>query len=217
MDFLKHAAGINPGIIIEPGSRIITTAIDKTVIATAEVAEVFPEKVIFSDVNKFLAAASMTDDADFEFGADRVTIKSPGRRQSTVFHYGVPEVVKQPLKLPGDGIEYDACLGLESQQVRELFKAVQTLGVENIIFSSDASGTSVTAADAAIKSSNTWELGIGPSTGTYRHVFKRKNMKLMPEYGYDVEISSRGIAKFTVSNSPFKSLVSWIAVEAPDA
>jgi len=68
LEVLKNFSAINPNLVISEGNKLSTIAEAKNIMASTEVSETFPKEVGIYDLNEFLSAHSLIEDADLEFG-----------------------------------------------------------------------------------------------------------------------------------------------------
>ena len=67
LNILKSYTTINPSIYVEPGSIIKTISPQKTIVASAEVDDVFDSNFGIYDLNQFLSVTTLFEDPDFVF------------------------------------------------------------------------------------------------------------------------------------------------------
>ena len=66
------------------------------------------------------------------------------------------------------------------------------------------------ALDVNNDSSDTFKIDLGPNSQSFRFVFKTENFKMVSNVDYDVEISSKGIARFSFQDK----IQYWVATES---
>lgn len=99
VSIIKSFSSINNGLVLQKGtSRVSVYGPEKSVFGAAEVDEVWPEKIAFWDVTKFLSALSHFGDPDITFMEDRAVIVEKGssklRKGSKVtLTYGDPLLI----------------------------------------------------------------------------------------------------------------------------
>lgn len=216
IDLLRHFQTINPGIIIEKGSqRIISSSIDQTIVSTAVVPETFPVGFCVSDLPQFLNTVGLVSEPRFKFGEKSVEISSEDKKSRVKYFYGIPELVRQPNKLPKPGIAYDTGITVTAANLRELSKAAQMLSIDTISFESDGSEIHGVVSNPALSSSNNFSVLLEHSGDLepFSFVFKKKNLKLIPDFTYAARLSKLGIAEFSATNSPFAELRFWVPIE----
>ena len=67
VEVLKNFSTINPNLVIEPGQKVKTISESKTVMASAEIVEDFPEQVGIYDLNEFLSVLNLVETPDVDF------------------------------------------------------------------------------------------------------------------------------------------------------
>ena len=92
----------------------------------------------------------------------------------------------------------------------QTFKAAAMLGLPHVCVSGDSSTIRLEATDVNNSSSDEFKTEVGTTGETFRMVFKIENLKLFAG-DYDVEITSKGISKFTHTST---KLQYFIATEA---
>src|SRR5574344_1410049 len=95
LNLLKYYATINPGIIVDPGNRVFSRAINETCCTTALVKEDFPEPFAIFNLAQFLNTISFIDDPDIEFTSEKARIQSADETQKVVYYFSSPDLVKQ--------------------------------------------------------------------------------------------------------------------------
>ena len=97
---------------------------------------------------------------------------------------------------------------MSQDSLSRVLKAGNVLGTPEIVVEGGSPMT-VRAMDSQNDSSDTFHVNLDESTDkTFRFVFKIENFKMVPG-DYDVEISSKGIAKFSQNQLQY-----WIATES---
>ena len=74
ISILKNFASINQSILIKSGSKIRTMPKLKTILAQAEVEEVFPKDFAIYDLNQFLNGLSLHQDPELDFSNDNYLV-----------------------------------------------------------------------------------------------------------------------------------------------
>ena len=92
----------------------------------------------------------------------------------------------------------------------QTIKAAAMLGLPHICVSGDGSTIRLEATDVNNSSSDEFKTEVGETSETFRMVFKIENLKLFTG-DYDVEITSKGISKFTHTST---NLQYFIATES---
>ena len=67
LNMLKNFSDINMSIEIKQGNVLRTVSVQKNILAQAELEDEFPKDFAIYELNRFLGAASLFDDPEFEF------------------------------------------------------------------------------------------------------------------------------------------------------
>ena len=204
---LKWMSTINGGIHIEPGNEIYSKNEIDTVITVGEVEEQFPIDFITNNLQKFLAIVNLFDNPEFEFGDKEVIISSDDSRNKTVFTQSNEALVKQPNKVPNINIDdVSISFTLKSEDIKKIFKAASVMGINTFRFKADNGTIYLSTLNPTIKSSDVFDIIIGECDESISCVFdfSKSTFSLINDFDYEVQITSRGLAKFSCINSPFK-------------
>ena len=206
LNTLKNFSDINMSIEVKAGNTLRTVSVQKNILAQAEVETTFPQDFAIYEVNRFLGAISLFDNPDFEFGEKSVRIGD----SKTALHYVycAPSMIVTPpeknITVPDPEVRFK----LSQDSLSRVMKAGNVLGTPEIVVEGGSPMT-VRAMDSQNDSSDTFHVNLDESTDkTFRFVFKIENFKMVPG-DYDVEISSKGIAKFSQNQLQY-----WIATES---
>ena len=206
LNTLKNFSDINMSIEVKAGNTLRTVSVQKNILAQAEVETTFPQDFAIYEVNRFLGAISLFDNPDFEFGEKSVRIGD----SKTALHYVYcdPSMIVTPpeknITVPDPEVRFK----LSQDSLSRVMKAGNVLGTPEIVVESGSPMT-VRAMDSQNDSSDTFHVNLDESTDkTFRFVFKIENFKMVPG-DYDVEISSKGIARFSQNQLQY-----WIATES---
>ena len=206
LNTLKNFSDINMSIEVKAGNTLRTVSVQKNILAQAEVETTFPQDFAIYEVNRFLGAISLFDNPDFEFGEKSVRIGND--RNSLNYVYCDPSMIVTPpeknITVPDPEVRFK----LSQDSLSRVMKAGNVLGTPEIVVESGSPMT-VRAMDSQNDSSDTFHVNLDESTDkTFRFVFKIENFKMVPG-DYEVEISSKGIAKFSQNQLQY-----WIATES---
>ena len=106
----------------------------------------------------------------------------------------------------------DVCFQLEQEQLRQLTRAADVLGLPDLTAIGDGNTIRLVARDKNNQTSNDYSIEVGRTDKEFIFNFKRENIKIIPE-SYDVVISKKQLASF--SNTKL-NLNYFIALE-PDS
>ena len=213
LNVLKNFAGINSGLEFKTGNKLSTISSTKTVLAKATLPDNFPQDFCIYDLNQFLSVHSLSKDTELDFESQNVIFKSG--RSKTKYRMTAKNMIVSPpekdLTLPS----VDGNFKLKDEDLAQLLKNAAVLGSPNVSFESDGSKISVTCFNAKDDSAhtNTIEIGATENENKFKAVFLVENFKMIPGT-YDVEVSSKGLAKFVNEKG---DLQYWIAIEAKES
>ena len=209
LNTLKNFSDINMSIEVKAGNTLRTVSVQKNILAQAEVETTFPQDFAIYEVNRFLGAISLFDNPDFEFGEKSVRIGND--RNSLNYVYCDPSMIVTPpeknITVPDPEVRFKLTQGNLSQ----VLKAGHVLGTPEISVESSGDKMVMKALDVNNDSSDTFTVDLDGQVngGKFRFVLKIENFKMISA-DYDVEISSKGIARFSNSTSNTQY---WIATE----
>jgi hypothetical protein len=203
---LKNFSTINLSIVIKEGNVLSTMSTNKTIMAHATVPDEFPKTIGIYNLNRFLSAASLLNNPNFDFGNNSVTISD--ENQSLIYHYSEPSMIVSPpnkeIKLPS----VDAHFILTNKNIQSVLKALNILGLPEIAIVGDGTNILLQASDIKNTGSDGFSIVMGDSQNVFRAVFRPDYLKII-EGEYDVKISSKGISQFTGVEATY-----FIAIES---
>ena len=211
LEVLKNFSAINPNLVINEGNKLSTIAEAKNIMATTTVAETFPKEVGIYDLNEFLSAQSLIEDADLEFGDDSLTMKSA--TSSITYRYADKSILTSPEKgvnMPDAEVNISITEDLISQ-IRKAGGALSHPVVSITSFDGD-DNIYLQVKDPENSSSNTFQIETGgySSNAVFDFQFLIANLKLIPG-DYKVSVSSKLISHWErINNNPVEY---WIALE----
>jgi|TARA_A100001391_G_C5001004_1_gene260746 hypothetical protein len=209
LSVLKNFSDINMSVEVKAGNTLRTVSVAKNILAQVEIEESFPREFAIYDVNRFLGAASLFEEPNFEFGEKSVKIGTD--KYSLDYVYCDPHMIVTPpennITVPDPEVRFRLTQGNLSQ----VLKAGHVLGTPEISVESSGDKMVMKALDVNNDSSDTFTVDLDGQVngGKFRFVFKIENFKMISA-DYDVEISSKGIARFSNSTSNTQY---WIATE----
>ena len=212
LNMLKNFSDINMSIEIKQGNVLRTVSVQKNILAQAELEDEFPKDFAIYELNRFLGAASLFDDPEFEFNAKSAKIGT--NTHSVDYVYCDPSMIVTP---PENNITFpepEVKFTLSQDALSQIMKASNVLGTPEIAIEGGPHPNDVIrlmALDVNNDSTDTFKVVLDERSGDeFRFVFKTENMKMIPG-NYDVEISSKGISHFSMQG---QKLQYWIATEA---
>lgn len=211
LEVLKNFSAINPNLVINEGNKLSTIAEAKNIMATTTVAETFPKEVGIYDLNEFLSAQSLIEDADLEFGDDSLTMKSA--TSSITYRYADKSILTSPEKgvnMP----DAEVNVTLSADIINQIRKAGGALGHPVVSLTAVEGDDSVylQVKDPENSSTNTFQIKTGDYSGNavFDFQFLIANLKLIPG-DYQVSVSSKLISHWErINNNPVEY---WIALE----
>ena len=209
LNMLKNFSDINMSIEIKKGNLLRTVSVQKNILAQAELEDEFPKDFAIYELNRFLGAASLFDDPEFEFNAKSTKIGT--NTHSVDYVYCDPSMIVTPPENNINFPEPEVKFTLTQDALSQVMKASNVLGTPEIAVESDSGNINIKALDVNNDSTDTFTVNLDEkSDNKFKFVFKTENMKMLPG-NYDVEISSKGISHFTMQG---QKLQYWIATEA---
>ena len=205
---LKNFSDINMSIEVKAGNNLRTVSVQKNILAETVVEETFPQDFEIYELNRFLGAASLFEDPTFEFGEKSVRIGDSSR--SIDYVYCDPTMIVTPPEKNITVPDAEVRFKLSQDNLSQVLKAGNVLGTPEISVESDGAQMYMKALDVNNDSSDTFKIDLGPNSQTFRFVFKTENFKMVSNVDYDVEISSKGIARFSFQDK----IQYWVATES---
>ena len=211
LEVLKNFSAINPNLVVNEGNKLSTIAEAKNIIATTPVTETFPKGFGIYDLNEFLSAHSLIEDADLEFGDDSVVMKSP--TSSITYRYADKSILTAPEKgvnMP----ESEVNITITEDLISQVRKAGGALGhpVVSITATEGDDNVYFEVKDPNNSSANTFQIKTNDYIGNavFDFQFLITNLKLIPG-DYKVSVSSKLISHWECINN--NSVEYWIALE----
>lgn len=209
---LKNFATINSGILFKVGNTLSTVSPQKNILADAKIAETISQEFGIYDLNNFLSVVSLfKDGAELEFESKHVVITGMSGRSKIRYRFTDPSmIVVAPDKRPNLP-SVDVSFPLSSEDFDWIMKTATVLKVPNISVKSDGKSVYLSAFDVNDDSAHTNSVMLEgvDANGKYNLIFRSENLKMIPG-NYNVEICSKGIAKFS---DPVNELTYFITLE----
>jgi len=207
---LKNFSTIQPNLVVEPGSTLSTLAEAKHIAAEAVISETFDSKFGIYDLNEFLSAVSLVDNADLEISDSSMSIKSGNAKVN--YHFADSSILTTKTKSI-DMPEADLSFTLTEENIAQIRKAAAALKLDTPVLSIIVEDGDIVARVICIKnpSSNSYSLVIGQSdTATDAdYQFSIDNLKLIAG-DYTVDITNKLISNWKHET---KQVQYWIALE----
>jgi hypothetical protein len=189
---LKNFSQINPSLVVDAGSEIVTMSPSKTIIARMVTEEVFDQPFCIYELNKFLGLISMLEDPDLQFKEKSVEINS--KTGNVNYTYADRSMVVAPLtnKI---AVDNPVCsFQLNNQQLTSLIRAAGVLQTDIIRIVGSGGKLKVGTADSKDPTSHTFDLDIDIEIeNDFMINVKTENVvKILPSE-YNVTVSERVI------------------------
>lgn len=223
INVLKSFSVINTGIELQPGNVLKTISPQKSIMARAELPDTIPAAGCFYELPRFLGALTLFDQPQLDFTEKYVTIRDAKRTLNYTF--ADPQMIVTPpareVELPSVDVEVD----LTWTDINNTMRAASVMSLPEIAISSDGSTINIEAISSKNPTADKYATVVDSNASgkVFKAVFKLENLKLM-NMDYNVQLSSKGIAKFTsLNNKTWKDekveiqsvpqLTYWIATE----
>lgn len=208
---LKNFSTINSGIYFKRGNKLSTVSQQKNILADADIAEDIPQDFGIYDLNNFLSVISMfKEGAELDFDDKNVLIK--GGNSKIKYRFTDPSMIVIPPDKRPNLPTVDVSFKMSESEFNWLLRSANVLGSPNVAVDSDGSEVNLITFDSNDSSAHTNNISLSevdPSGVKYRLIFKTENLKMLPG-NYEIEICSKGIAKFT---EDAKGLVYFVTLE----
>lgn len=198
LTILKNFGLINQGIHFKPGNVIRTISVHKNILAQAEISENFPTEFGIYDLNNFLSVVSLhKDEPVFEFDNHHVLVVGNNGRSKIKYRFCDPSMIVTPpthdIEMPLPEISFQ----LTSEDFSWVLKAAAVLSSPQVAVESDGDKIYIVTIDVSNDSAHTDSLEITQGNGsTFKMIFRTENLVKLLSGGYDVSISSQGLAHF---------------------
>ena len=207
---LQNFAVINNGILVAEGDTLKTISTNKTVLASAKIAETFDSPFCIYALPEFLAVVSTFSQPEFEFGEKEVTISEGSSK--LVYVYADPATIVLPPNKELSTADHDVAFTITEADLSKLAKVGSIMNLEELVITNGGDGKlSIAAADVKNPSSNMFETLFTATKipeNDFKAILKFDNLKLLPD-AYAVEVSSKGLARLSGKTAEY-----FVAVEA---
>ena len=204
---LKNYSSINTNIMLK-GSVLTTISPQRNVVASVSVEEKFPVDFGVYDLSQFLGVLSLFSDPDVTFTEKVATFKEG---KNSIKYYAADAAV---LKLPPDKqIKFpnaDVSLKITSTQLGQVIKTAGVLGAPDFSIVGDGETISLVVGDLKVDTGNQFSIELESTDKTFSANFKVENLKMIVQ-DYSVEISSKGLSKWTAESG---DMTLYVALES---
>jgi hypothetical protein len=197
LEILRNLASINQGIIIRPGSRLVTMNVMKSMFVNATIPDVFPKEFAIYDLNELLQSISAFNDPEIEFFDDKLTISEGS--DEVEYRYSNPNVVISPGDRKITLTSEDKTFTLTKTHLDRIDKFASIHKLKEI---------KIDCKQICVLNRNnvgnrfSIQMDIRCTADMPDSFLKVENLKLIP-VDYDVAISSKRIARFTSKSSDY--------------
>ena len=202
---LKNFSSINQSLFFTQGNKIKTMSAMKTIIAEAEVDEMFPRDFGIYDLNQFLGVVSLFEEPDLDFDTTYLTISGEEKANSKYFYADKSIIVTPPTKeakLPDETVKFT----ITDKLMKSVLQAAGVLQLPEVVIKGDGEHISINAMNVKNNTSNSFYYNVGNTPHIFEMIFKVENLKLMMA-AYDVTISKKGITEFLSTDKKLKYMI----------
>lgn len=223
INILKSFSTINTGIELQPGTTLRTISPQKSIMAKAEIDDSIPGAGCFYELPRFLGALTLFDQPQLDFNEKYVTIRDAKR--SLNYTFADSQMIVTPPSKEVQLPQVDVEVKITWADLNNTMRAASVMSLPEIAISSEGSTINLEAISSKNPTADKYTTVVDSNASgkVFKAVFKLENLKLL-NMDYDVELSSKGIAKFTsVNNKTWKDdkvqiqggpkLTYWIATE----
>lgn len=210
IEVLKNFSTINSSLLFKKGNTLSTISPLKNVLAVAKINEKFPKEFAIFDLSKMIVKMSLYKKFDLDFLDDRLEIISDDSKSKSSIKYCAQNVFATP---PDKNISVDdaeVTFKLTQSSLELQLKNAGSSASPNFVFKGEDGKIKFIATDVDDDSSDKNETIIGETDKEFEIVMKVDNFKIIPGT-YNVEISDRGLSKFTNVD---RDILYFIAIEA---
>lgn len=212
LTILKNFSLINQGIIIKPGSLLRTVSIRKNIFASCPIADEFPREFALYDLGEFIATLKLFEKPDLDFKDEYILITDEDKKSKIKYFYSAPTVVVAPPDKSISMPEADISFSFTETMFNKVMKAASVMKLKTLGMTS--SGLSVEN-DTGV--GNIFDLDCDVSSGNGDTADKKFNISIdnlkIIEGSYDVDVSGKGLARFSCVSPAYEGLEYYIALE----
>jgi|TARA_R110000744_G_scaffold83791_4_gene164098 hypothetical protein len=193
LTILKSFSTINKSILLKPGSALKTITPEKTLVATATIAEQIPSQACIYDLSRFLSILGLYRDPDVEFHDKYFTIAEGKQRTKYAFAdismiHAAPE---KDIELPSSDVIVDVMW----DDMQSVIKAAGVLQFNEVAFVGSEGKVYLKAINSADQGADDYGVEIGTTQDEFKVIIKTDNLKLLPQ-NYHVTLCAKGISEF---------------------
>ena len=132
LDVLKNFSGINQNMLIRQGNTVKTISEARNVLATAVVAEEFPQDLGIYDLNEFIGVLGLVEKPRLKFADEHVTVSDSTGRSKVKYFFSPEDTLTTPQKdinMPATEVKFV----LTNDTLNKIKRAASTLGHDELL------------------------------------------------------------------------------------
>ena len=211
LTILKNFAGINQNLMFREGNTVKTMSEARNIMASADVAETFPQTFGVYDLNEFISVLDLVDKPQLNFNESYVVVGDTAGRSKVKYFFSPEETLTTPskdIKMPESEVKFE----LTADTLTKLKRAASALGHSDVSITGKSGVLNFAVVDSANTTSNTYSIDVDgefDSEKPFNFIMGIGNLKIVPG-DYDVSISSKLISHFQHKKL---NVQYWIALE----
>lgn len=208
-DIIQSFSRINNSIVIKPGNRIRTLSVNKNILASADVTELFTRQVAIYDVGSFVETVKFFDQPKLVTDNDDYVLitENTDTSKRSKYYYADPDVIIQPpdqdISLPDIEVQFE----MTGKQLQSIVTMANIHKVPDICVYGDGQTISICTTDKKNDTSNVYSMDVGQTDKDFCYCFKAENLVLLIR-DYKVSISGKNVAMFDGGSVRY-----WVALE----
>lgn len=196
IDILKNFSQINPSIMLNKGSFIMTKSVNSVTYAEATIPDVIDEDIGIYDLNSFLNQVNLVgSEADIVHDLSTGEIVIRGEKMKIVERSAEASTIIKPKKRLQMPVA-DLIFQITATDFDKLVKASRMMKLTDISIEPENGKLVITAKSKDTASTFSVEVGDYEGDNTFNFDIKIDNMPFISS-DYKVEISAQGAAKFS--------------------
>ena len=202
LEVLKNFASINQNIVVRAGQPVKTIAQAKNVLAQFDAPEDFPVDFGIYDLNEFLAAVNLIEDAELEFTSKNVVVKNATSQISYTF--SSPEILTTAPEKAVEMPSSDVVVTISESDLAQVRRVASVFGHTELAVVGDKNGAKLSVLDTTNATANTFETTLSDvksDLDEYSFVVNIPNLKLISG-DYEVTFSKALISLWEHSTYP---------------
>lgn len=206
LTILKNFSTINSGIVLLPGGKQRTIAVDGSIVAEAATDDITPVKFGIYDLNQFLGNVNTLNDPDLSFHDKKVEMEDSST--NLTYYAASLETIVSPPEDKAITLEHaDSSFTLPEEVLNKVKKLADMNGLSNLTFVGSEGKIKLKAHERKNDTSNFVSSDLTDYEGEDFHsTFKTENFKMIPG-NYTVEIKNGCFAKFSNQNHDLNYII----------